>query len=193
MLFDKTGAFNTPDVVSIVRKAITELDPAAIVVASSSGNTALQFINPEGVPVVCVGHAYGRGGQPGKNRMTPEARAEMDVAGIPVIMAAHIFSGAEEAVSARFGGLYPAQIMGETLRIFGEGVKVCVEIAAMALDAGAIPWNKPVIAVSGSGHGADSAVLITPSYTHSIFDTRIHTILCKPSLLLCGEPHEDEQ
>lgn len=190
MLFDKTGAFNTPDVVRIVRKTITELDAAAIVVASSSGSTALQFLNPEGVPVVCVGHSFGTG-RPGENRMTPQARDELKVAGIPVVTAAHIFNGAEKSVSSRYGGLYPAQIMGETLRIFGEGVKVCVEVAAMALDAGLIPWGESVVAVGGSGHGADSAVLLTPSYTHSIFDTRVHRILCKPSLFQCGDVHEE--
>lgn len=190
MLFDKTGAFNTPDVVRIVRKTIVDLDVAAIVVASSSGSTALQFQNPEGVPVICVGHSFGSG-RGGHNRMTPQAREELSVAGIPVVTATHIFNGAEKAISTRFGGIYPAQIMGETLRIFGEGVKVCVEIAAMALDAGLIPWGESIIAVGGSGHGADSAVLLTPSYTHSIFETRIHNILCKPSLFKCGEPQDE--
>ena len=44
--------------------------------------------------------------------------------------------------------------------MFSQGTKVAVEIAVMALDAGLIPW-RAVIAVGGSGRGADTAVVLT--------------------------------
>jgi len=40
---------------------------------------------------------------------------------------------------------------------------VCVEIAGMALDAGLVPYGKEIIAVAGSGTGADTAIVITPA------------------------------
>jgi hypothetical protein len=65
--------------------------------------------------------------------------------------------------------------------MFGQGVKVCVEIATMALDAGMIPYGEDVIAVGGTGTGADTAVILRPSHAASIFDTWISEILCKPA------------
>ncbi len=59
-------------------------------------------------------------------------------------------------------------------------LKVCVEILAMAADAGAIPVNKNVIAVAGTRWGADSAFVIKPAHTTDIWDIRIVEILCKP-------------
>ena len=64
--------------------------------------------------------------------------------------------------------------------MFSQGTKVAVEIAVMALDAGLIPFGEPVIAVGGSGRGADTAVVLTPAHAKAIFDTEILEIICKP-------------
>lgn len=190
MIFKRPGQINTPQVVKTVMQTIRERDVAAIVVASSSGNTALEFLNSEGVPVVCVGYSYGFS-RPGENRMTQKAREKLSEAGISVLHTAHILSGAERGLSNRMGGIYPVEIMAHTLRMFGQGVKVCVEISTMALDAGLIPYGKPILAVGGSGRGADTAVLITPAHANNILDTRIHEVLCKPGLYESVDPRED--
>jgi hypothetical protein len=52
----------------------------------------------------------------------------------------------------------------------------------MALDAGLIPYGKPVIALGGTGRGTDTASIITPGYSSSVLDTKIHEIVCKPRL-----------
>lgn len=93
-----------------------------------------------------------------------------------------LLSGAERGISRKFSGAYPVEIMAHTLRMFGQGTKVCVEIAMMALDNGAIELNKPVVCVGGSARGADTACIITPAYTADCLDTKIHEILCKPGL-----------
>ena len=72
--------------------------------------------------------------------------------------------------------------MANTLRMLGQGTKVCVEIAMMALDNGAIAYGRQVIAVGGTGRGADTICRLTPDYTADLLGTRIHEILCKPSL-----------
>jgi len=90
-------------------------------------------------------------------------------------------SGAERGMSKTFGGAYPVEIIAHTLRMFGQGTKVCVEVAIMALDAGLIPYGEPIIAIGGTGQGADTAVIITPSHASGIFETKIHEIICKPS------------
>ena len=50
----------------------------------------------------------------------------------------------------------------------------------MAADAGAIPVNKDVIAIAGSGRGADTVVVIKPAYSHNLFDAVIREIIAKP-------------
>lgn len=58
---------------------------------------------------------------------------------------------------------------------------MCVEISVMALDAGLIPYGEEVIAVGGTGEGADTAIIIKPAHAANIFDTWISEILCKPA------------
>ena len=67
--------------------------------------------------------------------------------------------------------------------MFGSGMKVVVEIAAMATDAGMIPADKDIIVIAGSGRGADTAVVIKPANAHNLFDMVIREIIAKPSNL----------
>lgn len=53
----------------------------------------------------------------------------------------------------------------------------------MAADCGAIQAKQPVMVVGGTGGGADTACVITPSYTASLLETKVNEILCKPALL----------
>ena len=50
----------------------------------------------------------------------------------------------------------------------------------MALDAGLVPYGKPIIAVGGSRSGADTAAVIVPEHSLNVFDLKVHEILCKP-------------
>ncbi len=71
-------------------------------------------------------------------------------------------------------------IVANTLRLFSQGMKVCVEIAMMAADAGLTPTDKPVVSVAGTHAGADTALILTPSTSNRIRDMKIHEILAKP-------------
>jgi hypothetical protein len=72
------------------------------------------------------------------------------------------------------------EVIANTLRIFGEGMKVVCEIAMMAADSGLVRTDEDVIAIAGSSRGADTAVVMKPANTHSFFDLKIKEILCKP-------------
>jgi len=184
MYFDSPGPENTGETVKIaVREAVERRIPC-IVVASNTGATARALAVESralsyGGKLICVPHVYGfREG--GKNELTEEDRAALEGLGVKICVAAHALSGAERALSRKFQGVYPVEIIAHTLRMLGQGTKVCVEIAVMALDAGLLPYGKPVIAIGGSGRGADTAALLTPGYSSSVLDTKIHEILCKP-------------
>jgi hypothetical protein len=62
----------------------------------------------------------------------------------------------------------------------GEGTKVCVEITLMAADAGLIPVDGDVVAIAGTGRGADTALRIQPVNTSRFFDLKIREIIAKP-------------
>ena len=74
------------------------------------------------------------------------------------------------------------QAMANLLRVFGQGTKVCMEIIMMACDGGCIGIGEKVIAVAGTGSGADTAVLATAAPSTKITSLRIHEIICKPIL-----------
>jgi len=114
-------------------------------------------------------------------QMSEEIRRELIEAGVKVLTTTHVLSGAERGISRKFRGIYPVEIMAQTLRMLGQGTKVCVEIATMALDAGMIPYGEDIIAVGGSNSGADTAVILRPAHAADIFDTWISEILCKPA------------
>ena len=62
-------------------------------------------------------------------------REELTQKGVKVLTTSHVLSGAERGISAKFGGVSPVEIIAQTLRMFGQGTKVCVEVSTMPLDA----------------------------------------------------------
>jgi hypothetical protein len=62
----------------------------------------------------------------------------------------------------------------------GEGIKVAVEIAVMAADAGLVPTDQEIIAVGGTGGGADSAIVLKAAHMNNFFDLEIREIIAKP-------------
>lgn len=180
MYFKNNGHENTCKTVELALKAAEERGIRHIVVASCSGETARLLIGAaDKLNIVCVTHVSGFE-KKGENEMPDEVRQMLLQSGMKVLTATHVLSGAERGISKKFGGTYPVEIIAHTLRMFGQGTKVCVEISVMALDAGLIPFGEEIIAIGGSREGADTAIILKPSHASSIFETRINEIICKP-------------
>ncbi|MFZ5597297.1 MAG: pyruvate kinase alpha/beta domain-containing protein [Bacillota bacterium] len=179
MYFDKMGASNTDETVKIALQRASELSIGHIVVASCSGFTAEKFIGSP-FEVVCVTHHVGFGG-PGSDEMDAATRRKLEDSNIKVLTTTHLLAGVDRALRNKFGGVYPAEIIAQTLRMLGQGLKVCVEISSMALDAGLIPHGRDIIAIGGTGRGADTAAVILPAHSNHFFDTKVREIICKPS------------
>jgi len=184
MHFDSPGPEHTKATLELsVREAIKR-KITHIIAASNTGATVLALAEEakkQGYDgqLLCVTHVFGFS-ENGKNELSDENREKLNSLGVKICTAAHALSGAERCLSRKFQGVYPVEMIAHTLRMFGQGAKVCVEIAAMCLDAGLIPWEKEVIAVGGSGRGADTAAILTAAYSSSILSTKVHEILCKP-------------
>ena len=59
-------------------------------------------------------------------------------------------------------------------------MKVVIEITVMAADAGLVRTDEDIIAIGGSGRGADTAVVLKPVNSNDFFDLKVKEILCKP-------------
>jgi hypothetical protein len=159
-----------------------ELHIKHLVVASTGGSTALELAKmlPANSEAVCVTHHAGFG-EFGKNELPESVENKLAEHGIPVLRTTHLFAGVERAIRLKVGGLGPAETIAFTYRTLGEGTKVAVEIAVMALDAGLIPYGKNIIAIAGTGSGADTAIVIRPAHSRQFFETRVREIICKPT------------
>ena len=178
MIFEMKGKVNTTATIALAIKTAKERNIAHIVISSNTGESAF-LLSGCGINSVCVTHSNGFA-KKGENEMTQEMRQKLINEGIHVLTTSHVLSGAERGLSKKFGGIYPVEIIANTLRMFGQGTKVCVECSTMALDAGLIPYGEAIIAVGGTGRGVDTAIILKPEHASSILDTQINEILCKP-------------
>ena len=102
--------------------------------------------------------------------------------GARILTMSHALSGVGRSVSRKFGGISIPELIANTLRLFGQGMKVCVEIAVMAADAGHVPAGRDIICVGGSGRGADAAVVLRAATMNAFFDLKVRELLCWPKL-----------
>ena len=54
----------------------------------------------------------------------------------------------------------------------------------MAADAGLIPFDKDVVAIAGTGKGADTALRIRTTNAARLFDLKIREVITKPCFVL---------
>jgi uncharacterized protein len=178
--FEKPGPVNTAEAVNTALERARELKIKHLVIASNSGSTVEMCIN-QGFDLTWVTHHVGFSG-PGVDEVSTDMRSKLQAQGVKVLTTTHLMAGIDRALRLKGGGLYPAEIVGHTLRMFGQGVKVAIECTVMSLDSGLIPFGETVLALGGTGRGADSAVILKPAHSSQIFDTKIIEICCKPRL-----------
>ena len=180
--FEEAGEKQTGKIVRGVKERLVEGGIAHVVVATTSGKTGARFaeaLRDQDVQVVCVTHHVGfKGGD--EDQLDPKHAEAIRAAGGKILTASHALSGVARSVSSSFGGTSAVEMIAHTLRLFGQGTKVCVEIAVMAADAGLIPTDRDVICVGGTGRGADTAVVLRPAHANAFFETRIRETLCRP-------------
>ncbi|MBO3809015.1 MAG: hypothetical protein FGF50_05410 [Candidatus Brockarchaeota archaeon] len=178
--FSTPGRINTEAVLVLARKRAEELGIRSIVVASTTGETGVKASQLfKGFNLVVVTHHTGFK-ELGQQELTEENRRIIEANGAKVYTGTHVFMNVERAIRSKFDTAYPAEIMAQTLRLFCEGMKVAVEIAAMAADAGLIPVDRDVVSIAGTGRGADTAIVVQPANSSRIFDIIIKEIIAKP-------------
>ena len=179
MFFDKPGKDNTEQTLNLAFQRGKELHLNEVVLASTKGDTAYKALEIfSGFRITAVTYHCGIK-EPFKKVMSDEIKNDLKEKGVVVISATHALSGVERSIAKKYTGIYPALLIADTLRLFGQGTKVAVEVSIMAADAGALTGND-IIAIGGTARGADTALVIKPANQSDLFDLRIREIICKP-------------
>ena len=180
LYFTSSGKVNTDALLKHAKEYAQANGVSNVVVASTTGETGVKASEAlKGFNVVVVTHHAGFN-EPGVHELTEENRQVILSSGARILTATHALSSVERAIRKDLGTVQPLELIAHALRRLGEGTKVCVEITLMAADAGLIQADKDVIAIAGSGGGADTALLIKPANASRFFDLKIREIVAKP-------------
>jgi hypothetical protein len=147
VLFNEPGPKNTESVIEAVDEKIDETGIKTIVVASTSGKTAIQFAKTLKAKVELIAVSA--------KIIPPENIEELKNLGVKI---------------CDFKDYRPLHEVGKdlvrsTFYTLGQGISVCAEIVLIAVDKGIIPAGEDVIAVGGTGGGSDSAAVIRATST----------------------------
>jgi hypothetical protein len=149
--FDEPGSINTDSVIQAVSDKIDETRIKTVVVASSTGKTAIQFAKKLKKKAKIIAVSW---------RKLPAEKIQ-ELKGLDITI-------------CDFADYLPMHIVGRdlvrnTFYTFGQGMKVCAEVVLIAVDKGIILPGKDVIAVGGTGGGADTAAIIKATSSADMF------------------------
>ncbi|MHA2602159.1 MAG: pyruvate kinase alpha/beta domain-containing protein [Candidatus Thorarchaeota archaeon SMTZ1-83] len=178
---DEASPDHTEEVLSVVEsflKKNTEI--RHIVVATTTGATGLAAVNRfSSHEVIVVTHHTGFL-IPNENELEDANRKAILDAGAKILTATHAFAGVARSFRKELGTWTPTELMAIAFRTFGQGTKVCAEIALMAADAGLVTIDRDVVCIGGTGRGADTAWVVIPANTNSFPKLRMKACVCKP-------------
>ncbi len=183
MYFEKAGKENTEKTLQIAKEEAIRRKIKHIVVASTFGDTgvaAAELLKGTGINLVVVTHNTGFR-EDVVQTFSLDAKKKIEELGGKVHTGTMVLRGLGTALKER-GGSSQEQIVADTLRILGQGTKVIVEITAMSADAGLIPFAD-IIAVAGTGRGADTAAVISANSSNKFFEIKVKEYLAKPKNL----------
>ena len=172
--FEEPGQSNTKETLRLVAERAKARQIRKIVLASTRGDTArlaADYFAGTKIEMVVVPHQYGFGET---QRFTPELVSEIEMKGHRVQFGTMLFH-----TDNLYGSRTPS-VMATLLRTFCQGMKVCVEIILMAVDGGCVATGEKVIAMTGTGRGADTAVVAIAAPSNKLNELHITEIICKP-------------
>ncbi len=173
--FEDVKQDNTLMTFQIAADKLKELNIQKLVLASTKGETAkraMEFFKDSGVQLIVVAHQYGFSSQ--DNLFPQELVKQLRNNGHEVYFGTMLFH-----TEKLYANNTPT-IIADFLRCFSEGVKVCYEITLMATDGGLLRLGESVIAIAGTGAGADTAMVMQAASTRSLNKLKVNELLCKP-------------
>lgn len=174
-----TSNKDTEEVLKIAKEYCDKNEFQNIVVATTRGETGKEagkiFAEKN---VVAVTHSTGFRDE-GEQELKEENKKKMEEQGVDIFTGPMPFHSWNDYYRKQKGSIMPTTIIADTLRLLGQGTKVCVEIVSMATDAGLVP-PEPVLAVAGTGYGADTVLLIEGRNSRKFFEMKVKDVIAKP-------------
>lgn len=182
MRFETCGPANTEATLKAALETAESRNIKHVIVATTVGDTgaaAAKLFQGKGVEVVVVTHNAGFS-KPGEWQLDPALKREIESHGAKIHCGTMVLRGLGTAIRQSCGNYSEEQIIAATLRMFGQGIKVCVEIAAMAADAGLVPPGD-VVCVAGTGRGADTCAVVAADSSNRFFNIKVRDIVAAPA------------
>jgi hypothetical protein len=181
--FEEPGIENTETTLRLARERAEARGIKKVVLASTRGDTARMAAEQwagSGIKIIVVPHQYGF--MAPTQRFPAELVDELKKQGHVVHFGTMLFH------TENLYGTATPRIMANLLRTFCQGMKVCVEIIFMVVDAGHVDPGEQVIAVTGTGRGADTSVVAIAAPSTRLGELHITEIICKPLQTKQGPP-----
>ena len=172
--FEAGGTENTAETLRLVRERAQARGIEKVVLASTRGETARAAVDVfagSGVRLVVIPWQFGMADE---NPFPSDLVTEIEAKGHRVHFGTMLFHTDD------FYGTKAPKAMANILRTFCQGIKVCVEITLMACNGGLVQQGEKVIAVAGTGKGADTAVVALAAPSMKVGSLRVQEIVCKP-------------
>jgi uncharacterized protein len=173
--FEERKPENTDVTFRLVLDKLKATGIKKLVIASTTGTTArkaMDFFKGSGVKLIIVPHQYDFHRK--VNRFPTELAKTLRDSGHEVHFGTMLF---------HTGDLYESNVpvlMGNLLRCFSQGVKVCFEMVLMVTDAGHATSGEKLIAIAGTVRGSDTALVMQAASSQHLKRLRVHEIICKP-------------
>ncbi len=181
--FTKGGEQNTKRTIQLGLNRAKQLGIKTVLVPSTSGKSgveALEVFKNKGMQIVVVTHHFGFK-EKGKWEMDPKHVETLSKGGACIFAASHALSGVERSFRGKFQGISLVEAIGQTIKhVFGQGIKVAIEISLMCADAGFAPADDDILAFGGTSTGLDTAVILRPAHMNSLFDLKVKEIVAMP-------------
>ncbi len=173
--FEEPGQQNTQDTLELALERARARGIKKVVLASTRGETAIlaaRLFADSGIKMIVVPHQYGflRDGQ----RFPQELIPELEKQGHRVYFGTMLFHTDD------FYGSRVPSMLAMVLRTFCQGMKVAHEILLMATNGGCVTAGEKVIVITGTGRGADTAVVAIAAPSTRLHELHVTEIICKP-------------
>ena len=178
--FETPGRDNTDAVMDTVKTRARELGIGTVVVASYRGYTAEKAVTALDDMKIIVIAGFAHPTMENLAETFAQGDEELIRSKATVLIATHFFSGMGRAMRKKYNASSPEEIVAQALRMISTGVKVGIECTIMAADAGLVRTDEEIIAIAGTGSGADTAIVVRPVNSQDLFDLKVKEILCKP-------------
>jgi hypothetical protein len=187
--FRYCGEVNTEKVLRLAKKRAEELGIRTAVIASETGRSALEAVavfRDTSVRLVVVTHypatTWGPKGDIPIGLRRPVYASTLHTLtgnGVTIVQGTRPFAPPSRSLDWN----YPTAegVVDKTLEVLGAGIKIAIEAAVMATDAGEVGEGAEIISCAGTFKGLDTALVVRATPSMRFFkDLEVREIIAKP-------------